>query len=78
VDLASTFALTLGVAWASGIKLYAAVLTLGALGITGNVVLPDELKVLEHPLVIGIAGLMFVIEFFADKMVCSPRSSRAS
>jgi len=68
MDIVSNIALMLGVAWASGIKLYAAVLTLGILGITGNAVLPDELEVLEHPLVIVVAGLMFVIEFFADKI----------
>jgi hypothetical protein len=66
--LVSAIALTLGVSWASGIKLYAAVLTLGILGITGNVTLPENLQVLANPLVIGVAGFMYVTEFFADKI----------
>lgn len=63
----STIALTMGVAWASGINLYATIAVLGILGVTGNVVLPDQLLVLQSPLVIGAASLMFVVEFFADK-----------
>jgi len=61
-------ALSLGVAWASGINLYATILTLGLLGATDNMTLPPGLEILESPLVIGAAGLMYVIEFFADKI----------
>ncbi len=61
-------ALTMGVAWASGINLYAAILTLGLLGATGNVALPADLQILTDPLVIGAAGLMYCVEFFADKV----------
>jgi hypothetical protein len=61
-------ALSLGVAWASGINLYAAVLTLGLMGVTGNMTLPPGLEVLANPVVIGAAGLMYLIEFFADKI----------
>jgi hypothetical protein len=61
-------ALSLGVAWASGINLYAAVFTLGILGATGNMTLPPGLEVLSSPVVIGAAALMYVIEFFADKI----------
>ncbi len=63
----STIALTMGAAWASGINLYATIAVLGILGATGNVSLPSQLLVLQSPLVIGCAGLMFVVEFFADK-----------
>ena len=63
-----TIALTMGVAWASGINLYAAILVLGLLGSTGNVVLPPELQILTHPAIIGAAGLMYAVEFFADKI----------
>ncbi len=41
--------LTLGVAWASGINLYAAVLVLGYLGMTGDVTLPPGLELLSDP-----------------------------
>ena len=63
-----TIALTMGVAWASGINLYAAIVTLGVMSATGNIDLPPDLEVLANPLVIGAAGLMFFIEFFADKV----------
>lgn len=61
-------ALTMGVAWAAGINLYAAIATLGILGITGNMALPPDLQVLADPLVVGAACLMFAVEFVADKM----------
>lgn len=66
-QLVSTLALLLGVGWASGINLYAAVAVLGFAGATGNLELPAELETLQDPLVIGIACLMYVVEFFADK-----------
>jgi len=60
--------LAMGTAWTSGINLYA---TLAALGIAGRsemIHLPPELQVLTHPAVIAIACIMYVIEFFADKV----------
>jgi hypothetical protein len=63
-----TLALTMGVGWASGLNLYAAILMLGILGATGNVLLPPELQILTNPLVIFAAGLMYLVEFFADKV----------
>lgn len=39
-QIASIIALSMGVAWASGINLYATILVLGLLGSTGNIVLP--------------------------------------
>jgi hypothetical protein len=67
-QIINTIALTMGVAWASGINLYAALVTLGVLGATGNITLPPDLVILTDPLVIGAAGLMFLVEFIADKM----------
>jgi len=61
-------ALSMGVAWASGINLYAAILTLGIAGATGNIELPQGLQVLSDPMIIGAAGLMYCVEFFADKI----------
>ncbi len=40
MGIVETIAISMGAAWASGINLYAALLTLGILGATGNVVLP--------------------------------------
>ena len=63
-----TIALTLGIGWASGINLYAAVLTLGLMGATGAMQLPPGLEILAEPGVIMAAGFMYVVEFFADKV----------
>jgi uncharacterized protein DUF4126 len=63
----ATLALAMGASWASGINLYAVLLVLGIGGSTGNIDLPSELLFLEDPLVIGAAGLMYMVEFFADK-----------
>jgi hypothetical protein len=66
-SIVNTLALTMGAAWASGINLYAAILMLGLLGVSGNIALPENLLVLQNPLVIGAAGIMYLAEFFADK-----------
>ena len=60
-------ALSMGAAWASGLNLYAAILVLGLLGATGSMTLPETLQILQTPQVIGAAGLMYCVEFFADK-----------
>ncbi len=67
MGIVETIALTLGVAWASSINLYAAIAVLGFLGSSGHIVLPEELMVLTDPLVIGAACFMYCVEFFADK-----------
>ncbi len=68
MDITQTIALTMGVAWASGINLYAAIVMLGYLGSIGNIDLPPELHVLTNPVVMLAAGVMYCIEFFADKV----------
>jgi len=65
--LINTIALTMGLSWASGINLYAALLVLGVGGSTGNIDLPPDLQALQDPLVIMAAGAMYAVEFFADK-----------
>ena len=64
----STLALALGTAWTSGINLYATVTVLGLLQKFGGVKLPGGLEVLESWWIIGIAGGLFIVEFFADKI----------
>lgn len=66
-EIISLIALSMGAAWASGINLYAAIVVLGFMGSTGNIQLPDTLLTLQDPMVIAAAGLMYSIEFFADK-----------
>ena len=61
-------ALALGLGWASGLRLYAAVAVLGILSFTGTLTLPPGLAPLAHPWVIGVAAFMFLAEFLADKI----------
>ncbi len=68
METVQLIALTMGVAWASGINLYATIAMLGILGGTGNLDLPPGLEVLQHPGVITAAGFMYCVEFFADKV----------
>ena len=68
MDAVSVIALSMGAAWASGINLYATILMLGYMGTTGNMILPEELEILTNPMVMGAAGLMYAVEFFADKI----------
>ena len=63
-----TLTLAMGTAWTSGINLYATVAALGLAMNAGLIVLPAELQVLGNPVVIGIASVMYVIEFFTDKV----------
>ena len=62
---------TLGLGLVSGINLYATVLVVG-LGIrTGLIVLRPELHqldVLANPIVLAVAGAIFIVEFLADKI----------
>ena len=68
MEVVSLIALSMGAAWASGINLYAAVLTLGLMQSFGVAELPPDMHFLANPLVIGAAGLMYFVEFFADKI----------
>lgn len=68
METIDVIALTLGVAWASGINLYATILVLGIMGAGGYTELPPSLTVLQDPLVLGAAGIMYFVEFFADKV----------
>lgn len=64
----STLSLALGSAWTSGINLYATVSVLGLLQRFGGVKLPGGLEVLDNWWIIGIAGGLYIVEFFADKI----------
>jgi hypothetical protein len=68
MGIAELIALSMGLAWASGVNLYATLAVLGIMGASGHMVLPAELQVVAHPAVIGAACVMYVIEFFADKI----------
>lgn len=64
----STISLALGTAWTTGINLYATVAVLGLLQKFGAAKLPGGLDVLDNWWIIGVAGGLYLVEFFADKI----------
>src|SRR6185295_11625067 len=63
-----TLGFALGTSFASGLNLYATVAAAGLFESFGIVHLPEPLQVLSHPMVLGLALTLFVIEFIADKI----------
>ena len=61
-------AMSAAMAWGAGLRLYLVVFVVGMLGKLGYVPLPETLKILANPIVLGAAGFMTFIEFFADKI----------
>ncbi len=68
MDLVGQIALAGGLAWASGIRLYAVLFLAGILARIGYLDLPAQLEVLQDPLVMGVSAVMLVAEFVADKI----------
>jgi hypothetical protein len=68
LDLAGLLALAAGLGWAAGLRLYTVIFVVGMAGRLGWIVLPPGLHLLEHTWVLGAAGLMLMVEFFADKI----------
>ena len=68
MGLVGTIALALGASWASGLRLYAVVAVLGLLGRYGGLALPGSLGVVTQPWIIALAGVLFCVEFVADKV----------
>ena len=64
----TTLSVAMGSAWLSGINLYATVVTLGLLQKFSFVKLPGELGILSNGWVLGVAGVMYAVEFVADKI----------
>jgi hypothetical protein len=67
MDAISNIALATGLSWASGLRLYATVFIVGVLAKYGYITLPDSLGILQHPMVIGVSGVLLAVEFLADK-----------
>lgn len=68
-NVVGQLALALGASWCAGLNLYATVAVLGLMvHFVPGFQLPPDLQVLASPWVIGPALLMYVIEFFADKI----------
>jgi uncharacterized membrane protein len=67
-DLLTTLGFAMGSAWLSGINLYATVVTLGLLQRFGYAHLPGNLEYMREWWVISVAGVLYLIEFAADKI----------
>jgi len=65
---ANIVALVIAASFAAGLNIYATVLTLGILARTHWVALPPGLDSLGHTWVLVVCGVMFAIEFVADKI----------
>ncbi|MEI2635637.1 MAG: DUF4126 domain-containing protein [Methylotenera sp.] len=68
MDAISSFALAGGLSWASGLRLYVTVFAVGMLAKFGYIHLPSTLDILSNPVVIGVTGILSMIEFLADKI----------
>jgi hypothetical protein len=68
VDILTTLGRTMGFSFAAGINLYATVAILGLASRFDWVALPPQFKVFDNDVVIGAALVMYLVEFFADKI----------
>lgn len=71
MDVLRTLGVALGLGCLSGLNLYLTVFITGLALHMGWVILPPSLAgldVLGNPIIIGIAGFLYLIEFFADKI----------
>ena len=79
-EILTTLGRTMGFSFAAGINLYATVAILGLAQRFGWVALPEQFRVFDNDYVIAAALVLYVIEFFADKVpwLCSPAAAATS
>src|SRR5215207_4520683 len=68
IDLLAGLGRTMGFSFAAGINLYATVAILGLASRYNWVALPEQYRVFDNDLVIGVALVLYVVEFVADKI----------
>ncbi|MFZ0318434.1 MAG: DUF4126 domain-containing protein [Candidatus Sulfotelmatobacter sp.] len=68
IPLPELFAILAAVAFAAGLNVYATVAALGLLARFGHLSLPPSLQLLETGPIIAVSLILFIIEFFADKI----------
>jgi len=68
MEIFNSAGLLLGSSWASGVNLYLTVAGLGISHKMGWITLPGEMQSISHPLIIGAALLLYIIEAVADKI----------
>jgi hypothetical protein len=64
----SSLPLLLGASWTSGVRFYLTIAVLGFAGKMGWVTLPGDLKAISNPLIFSASGLLYGVEFLADKI----------
>jgi hypothetical protein len=67
-EMFAPFALAAALSAAAGLRFYGVVFFVGLLGSLGVIELPGELRLLTHPGVVVVSGLLFALEFTADKI----------
>lgn len=67
-DPSGLLALAAALGWASGFRLYATIFAAGIAARMGWVELPQSLALLEHPVLLGLSGLLLATEFLVDKI----------
>ena len=68
MELLASFGRTMGFSFAAGINLYATVAILGLASRYGWVSLPPQFQAFDNNWIIGTAIVLYVVEFFADKI----------
>jgi nicotinamide riboside transporter PnuC len=68
VEILAALGRTFGFSFAAGINLYATVAILGLATRYGWVQLPEQFAVFDNDIVIGVAVVLYVVEFVADKI----------
>jgi len=68
LEALATLGRTMGFSLAAGVNLYATVAILGLASRYQWVQLPEQFKAFDHPWIIGIAAVLYVVEFIADKV----------
>ncbi len=68
MELIATLGRTVGFSFAAGVNLYATVAILGLASRFGWVALPAQFQAFNNDWVIGAALVMYIVEFFADKI----------
>ena len=65
---AQLFAVGILLAWLAGIRAYLTVFGIGLAGALGWLHLPPALEATQSPWVLGVSGVLALVEFFADKI----------
>lgn len=68
LEILASLGRTMGFSLAAGVNLYATVFILGVASRYHWVQLPSQFSVFDNPWIIGAAGVLYAIEFIADKV----------